>query len=71
MNMVAVLLMSAKFTTLGLLKKKVIWNRAYYGLLSFHDVTIKILLLGSNYILDVVIRPKLDQTLALLWEKLL
>ena len=46
--MVAVLLMSAKFTTLGLLKKKVIWNRAYHGLFSFHDVTIKILLLDTN-----------------------
>ena len=48
--MVAILMMSAKLDTLGLLKIKVTWNNGY-------DVTNKILSRYSNYTVDVVIWP--------------
>ena len=44
-------MMPAKVTTPDLLKTKVFWNKGY-------DVTNKILSRDSNYIVDVVIRPK-------------
>ena len=56
--MVAILTMSAKWTTLGLLKIKLFWNRCYDVIISVHDVTNKILSGVSNYIVDVIIRPK-------------
>ena len=67
--MVAVL-MSAKLATLGLLKIKVTWNKGYDVIIFVHDVTNKILSRYSNYIVDVVIWPKLGITLAFLWQKL-
>ena len=66
--MVAVL-MSAKLATLGLLKIKVTWNNGYDVIIFVH-VTNKILSRYSNYIVDVVIWPKLGITLAFLWQKL-
>ena len=51
MKKVIILMMPAKVTTPDLLKTKVIWNKGY-------DVTNKILSRDSNYIVDVVIRPK-------------
>ena len=40
--------------TPGLLKIKVFWNKGYDVIISGHDVTINILSLESNYIVDVV-----------------
>ena len=51
-------MMSAKLASLSLLKKKVFWNKSYYILVSVHDVTNKILLRDSNYIVNVVIWSK-------------
>ena len=56
--MVTVLMMSAKMATLGLLKIKVLWNKGDDVIISLHDVTKKILSRDSNYIIDVVMRPK-------------
>ena len=56
--MVAILMMSAKMATLGLLKIKVFWNKGYDVIISVHDVTNKILSRDSNYIIDVVMWPK-------------
>ena len=56
--MVTILMMSAKMATLGLLKTKVFWNKGYDVIISVHDVTNKILLRDSNYIVDVVMWPK-------------
>ena len=53
--MAAILMMSAKFATLDLLKIKVYWNKGYDVMTSFHDVTNKILSRDWNYIADVVI----------------
>ena len=56
--MVAILMMSAKLATLGLLKIKVFWKKGYDVLISVHGVTNKILSRDPNYIVDVVMRPK-------------
>ena len=54
-NMVTILLISARMATPGLLKVKVFWNKDYDVIVSGHDVTNKILSLNSNYIVDVAI----------------
>ena len=51
-------MMSAKIATLGLLKRKVFWNRGSDVTISVYDVTIKILSRDSNYIVDVVMWQK-------------
>ena len=51
-------MMSAKMATLGLLKVKLFWNKSYDFIMSDHDVTNKILLRKSNYIIGVVMWPK-------------
>ena len=56
--MVTILMMSAKITTPGLLKIRVFWNKGYDVMIFAYDVTIKILLRDSNYIVDVVMWPK-------------
>ena len=56
--MFVTLMMSAKLATLGLLKIKVFWNKGYDVMISSHNVTNKILLRDSNYIVDVVIWQK-------------
>ena len=56
--MVTILMMSAKMTTLGLLKIKVFGNKGYDVIISAHDVTNKILSRHSYYIVDVVMWPK-------------
>ena len=58
MNMVAILMMSAKLASLGLLRIKAFWNKGYDVIISVHDVTNKILSRDSNYIVDVVMWPK-------------
>ena len=52
------LMMSAKLATLSLLKLKVFWNKGYDDIISVYDVTNKILSRDSNYIVEVVMRPK-------------
>ena len=53
-NMVTILMMSAKMATLGLLKIKVFWNKGHEVINSVHDGTNKILSGESNYILNVI-----------------
>ena len=57
-NMVTILMMSAKVATLGLLKIKIFWNKCYDVIISAHDVTNGILSYDSNYIVDIVMWPK-------------
>ena len=56
--MVTILMMSAKLATPGLLKIKIFQNKGYDVIIPNHDVTNKILLRDSNYIVDVVMWPK-------------
>ena len=46
--------MSAKLATPGLLKIKIFRNKAYDVIILHYDVTNKILLRDSNYIVDMV-----------------
>ena len=48
--------------TPGLLKIKVFWNKGYDVIISYHDVTNKILSRDSNYIVDVTMWPKFDNS---------
>ena len=57
-NMVAILIMSAKLGTLSFLKIKVFWNKSSDVIISVHDITSKILSHSSNYIVDVVMWSK-------------
>ena len=52
--MVTILMMSGKIATLGLLKVKIFWNKAYDVIISLHHVISRDLLRESNYIADVV-----------------
>ena len=52
------LMMSAKMATPGFLKITVFWNKGHDVIIYIHDVTNKILSRDSNYIVDVVMRPK-------------
>ena len=54
--MVTVLMMSAKMAAPSLLKIKVFWNIGYDVIISVYDS--KVLLRGSNYIVDVIMGPK-------------
>ena len=53
-NMVTILMMSAKMATLGVLKIKVFCNKDYDVIIFAHDVNNKILSRESYYIVDVV-----------------
>ena len=57
-NMVAILIMSAKMATLGLLKVKVFWNKGYDVIIYVHHVTNQILSCDSICIVDMVTWPK-------------
>ena len=56
--MVKILMMSANVATLDLLEIKIFWNKSYDVKISVYDVAIEILLRDSNFIVDVVMRPK-------------
>ena len=56
--MVAILVISAKLATPGFLKTKVFWNKGYDVIIFVYDLTNKILLPNSNYIVDLVMWPK-------------
>ena len=60
--MVTILMISAKMATPGLLKIRVFWNVGYDIIIPVHDVTNKILLRDSNYIVDVVMWPKFSNS---------
>ena len=68
--MIAILMMSAKLATLGLLKIKIFWNECYDFKISVYDVTNKILLRESNHIVDVITWPKFDNSSISMWEVL-
>ena len=57
-DMVIILMMSAKMATPGLLKTTVFWNQGYDVIIPTHDVTNKISSRGSNHIVDAVMWPK-------------
>ena len=56
--MVIILTMSAKMATQCLLKITVFWNKGYDIIIPADDITNKILLRDSNYIVDVSMWPK-------------
>ena len=60
--MVTVLLVSAKITTLGLLKIKVFWNKGYDIIIFVQDIMSKTLSLDSSEVVDVVMLPKFDKS---------
>ena len=51
-------MMFAKFATLDLPKIKVFWNKDDDVMIFVNDVTNKVLLRESNYIVDVIMLPK-------------
>ena len=53
-NVVTILMMSAKLVTLSLVKIKVFWDKSCEAIIWAHDVTSKVLLCESNYIVDAV-----------------
>ena len=55
--MVAILMMSAKLASLGLLKIKLCWNKGYDVIISVDNVTNKILAFDSSYIVYVAMWP--------------
>ena len=56
-------MMSAKLATLGLLKIKAFCNRVYDVIISAYDVMSEILSRGSNYIEEVIMWPKFDNSI--------
>ena len=48
----------AKMATLGLLKMTVFWNKGYGVIIYILEVTNKLLLRDSNYIVDMIMWPK-------------
>ena len=61
-NMVTILMILPNIATLGLLELKIFWNNGYDILTSVHDVTNKIFLGESNYIVAVIMWPKFGNT---------
>ena len=59
-NMATILMMSTKIATPGLLKIKVFWSKGYDVMIYVHDNTNNFLWHDSNYIVDVVLWPKLS-----------
>ena len=55
-------MVSAKMATPGLLKLKIFWNKDYDVIISIYGVTNKILSRDSNYIVDLVMWPKFDNS---------
>ena len=61
-NIVTILMMSAKMATSGLLKRKVLWNKGCDVITFVHDVISESLSRDSNYCVDVVMWPKFSGT---------
>ena len=55
-------MMSPKMATPGLLKMKVFWNKGYDVIIYVHDMTNKILSCDSNFIVDVIMWSKFDES---------
>ena len=60
--MVTILMMAAKMATQDLIKIKVFWKQIYDVIVSFRDVSNKVLLGGSNYIVNMIMWPKLGNS---------
>ena len=58
MNLIIILMMSAKMATPSLLELTVFWNKGYDVIIFVDEVTNKILSRDSNYIVDVFMWPK-------------
>ena len=56
--MVAILIMSTKLATLGLLKIEVSWDKDYDVIIPAYEVINKILSRDRNYFLNVIMWPK-------------
>ena len=56
--MVTILMMLGKMVTLGLLKRKIFWNKGYDVIVYAHDITNKLSTDDSNYTVDVVMWPE-------------
>ena len=61
-------MMSAKLATPGLFKIKTFWNKGYDVIILDYDVNNKILSRDSNYIIDVVMWPKIRNSSISIWE---
>ena len=57
-NLIAILIMSAKLSTPGLLNINVFWNKGYAVKIFVYDFTNKFLSRDSNSIIDVSMKPK-------------
>ena len=55
-------MISVKMATSGLLKITLFWNKSYDVIISINDVTKQILSRDSNYIVDVFIWPKFNNS---------
>ena len=60
--MIPILMMSAKFATLGLLKTKVFRKKGYNVIISAHDVTNRFLSRDSNYIAHAIMWSKIGNS---------
>ena len=57
--MIAILMMTEKLVTLGLLKVKTFWDKDLDVIIRIHDVTSKISSRDSNYIANMIMWPKI------------
>ena len=60
--MVTILMMSGRKATLGLLKRKVFWNKRYDVIISVYDDMNKLLSHDSNCIVDVAMWLKFERS---------
>ena len=60
--MATILMMSSKMATPDLFEIKVFWSKAYDVMIYVHDVTNKFLSRDSNYIVDVVMWPRVGNS---------
>ena len=60
--MIPILMMSAKFATLGLFKIKVFWKKGYNVIISARDVTNRFLSRDSNYIAHAIMWSKIGNS---------
>ena len=70
-NMITILMISAKMATIDVLKIKVLWIKGFEVMIFVHDISNKILLHDSNYIVDVVIWPKFGNCNISMWKVIL
>ena len=60
--MVTILMMPAKLVTPGLLKIKILQNKDYDVIIPDYNITNKFLSYDSNYIVDLVMSPKVGNS---------